>query len=278
MMDFHKFMPTQTLISLTLSDNEKNRKLLLNSIKKKRLQLQKLVVRSELLRTKLDMLKREYMVKIGSLVLKDNQLDFEMIRLRNMISLMKEGKTFDEAEKELEDTFYAEQLEIDKESENIRNAERVFEKSKEWNSDEEQQKAKKLFRKLIALFHPDLSQDEVEKRRREDIMKQINQAYEEGDITWLSRIESEHATTQETPVNRLEDILVMLENEIFEHEKEFTLLKESEWYKWHIKISKTQKTISDIFSDVEKKLLDDIVGKIIEVRELQKTIELVRYH
>lgn len=259
------------LISKT--QEEKSRKTLLLSIKKRRLTLQKLVIRTEMLKVQLDMLKREYMVKIGSLVAKDNHLDLDIIRCRNIIRLIEEGMTYKEALEEIQSTFYTEQLEIDKEEESIRHAEEVFEKGRNNKSEEIQIDIKKLWKRLIANFHPDLTLDLIEKRRREEIMKQINMAYEEGDILRLQRIESEHATTKETTVKRLEDILILLENEILEQEKEYIMLKESEWYKWYQKISKTKVTIRDIFSDVEKKLLDDIVAKIEIVRELKKTID-----
>lgn len=258
---------------LSITQEEKNRKTLLLSIKNRRLVLQKLVIRTESLKVRLDLLKKEYMVKIGSLVAKDNHLDLDIIKCRNVIRLMQEGMTYEEALEELKNTFYAEQLEIEKEEESIRLAEKIFEKGINTKSEEEKIDIKKLWKRLIGLFHPDLVQDTDEKKDREKIMQQINLSYEEGDITRLTRIESEHTATNETSSEKLEDLLILLENEILQQENEFILLKESEWYKWHLKISRTNATIRDIFSDVEKKLLDDIVVKIELVRELKKKIE-----
>lgn len=259
---------------ITTTQKEKNRKNILLLIKKRRLVLQKLVVRIEILKLNLDMLKREYMVKIGSLIVKDNHLDLDIIRCRNIIKLMEKGMTYIKAVEKLKSTFYAEQLEIDKEEESIKHAERVFEKGRNNKSEKVQINAKKLWKKLISLFHPDLTLDKNEKKRREEIMKQINIAYEEGDLIRLSKIENEHAVTKETSVQKLEDILVLLENEILEQEMQYIKLKGSEWYKWFEKISKTKVTVQDIFSTEEKKLLDDIVTKINLVRELKKTIDL----
>jgi hypothetical protein len=262
--------------SVSLANEEKNRKNLLQSIKKKRLLLQKLVIRTEMVKVKLDILKREYMVKIGSLVAKDNHLDLDIIRCRNIIRLMEDGLSYEKAVEEIQSTYYAEQLEIDKENENIRHAEEVIEKSRNNKSEEIQVDARKLWKRLISKFHPDLTLDPTEKKRREDIMKQINMAYEEGDTKRLQRIETEHTPVEQTTVQHLEDVLVLLENEILEQEKQYTLLKKSEWYKWYMKISRTHQTIQDIFSDVEKKLLDDIVAKIEIVRKLKKKITTLR--
>jgi hypothetical protein len=176
-------MPQLSLISLTDKEKDRNRKLLLDSIKRRRSVLQKMIIRSESLKVKLDMLKREYMVKIGSLVVKDNHLDLEMIRLRNLISLLREGMSIEDAIAELEGTYYAEQLEIEKEEERVRIERQLFDMQEAQKSDEVLLDAKKLWRKLITLFHPDLTQEPLEKKRREGIMKQINEAYETGSFS-----------------------------------------------------------------------------------------------
>lgn len=261
------------LIPQPLSQSRKKRAKLLSSLKKRRAVLQKLVVKNESLKLQLDILKREYMVKIGSLVVRDNHLDLDIIRLRNTLRLMEEGLSEKEAEEELKNTYYAEQLEIEKEEENIRRAERILEKSKKVKSEETATQLKKLWRKLISQFHPDLTQDPKEKTRREEIMKQINLAYEEGDIYKLSKVERDHIVIEETPTEDLEELLAKIENEINQQEFAFQELKQSEWYSWYKKISRSEKTMEDIFSGVEKKLINDILAKIKTVKELQNQID-----
>ena len=53
----------------------------------------------------------------------------------------------------------------------------------------------------------------------------------------------------------------------------FQELKQSEWYSWYKKISRSEKTMEDIFSGVEKKLINDILAKIKTVKELQNQID-----
>ncbi len=266
-------MTQLSLIPQPKSEEDKHRRQILATIKKRRSVLQKIVVKTEMLRVQLDILKREYMVKIGSLVVKDNHLDLDIIKLRNILLLMEEGKTYQEAEEELAQTFYAEQLEIEKEEETVRLAERVFEKARLQQSLEIQANIRKLWRKLISQFHPDLTQDMQEKKKREEVMKQINVAYEMGDIQSLSKIERDHTVLTETPTEGLEDLLLKIENEIIQQEKHFADLKQSEWYKWHLTLTKTDKTLDDIYKNTEKKLLNDIVAKMDIVRELRKELE-----
>jgi hypothetical protein len=47
---------------------------------------------------------------------------------------------------------------------------------------------KKLFRELVRKFHPDLTTDEEEKRRRTELMKEINAAFSAGDEDRLREI------------------------------------------------------------------------------------------
>lgn len=49
------------------------------------------------MKVQLVLLKREYMVKIGSLIAKDYQLDFEIIRYHNIITLLEAGASYEEA-------------------------------------------------------------------------------------------------------------------------------------------------------------------------------------
>jgi len=266
-------MTQLSLIPLTASSKEKNRKHLLASIKKKRAVLEKLVIRSETLKVRLDMLKGEYLVKIGSLVVKDNHLDLEIITLRNTLKLMQEGKSYLEAVEELSHTFFAEQLEIEKEEEKIRLKKETYDKRQEQRNSELFIEIKKVWRHLIALFHPDLIQDPTEKKRREEIMKQINQAYEEGDLTKLSRIELEQAPVTESTMDNLEEMLAQIEQEIHTQEILFQQLKDTEWYHWDKKITKNRILLTDLFKDLEKKLLNDIVEKIDIIKSLKEEIE-----
>ena len=265
-------MPQLSLISLTDKEKDRNRKLLLDSIKRRRSVLQKMIIRSETLKVKLDMLKREYMVKIGSLVVKDNHLDLEMIRLRNLISLLREGMSIEDAIAELEGTYYAEQLEIEKEEERVRIERQLFDMQEAQKSDEVLLDAKKLWRKLITLFHPDLAQEPLEKKRREGIMKQINEAYETGDLSALARIERDNGINNDTSSQSLEEILTHIENDIIEQEKVYEELMRSEWYRFEKRLIRSRKTLDEMYRDLERKLLGDIVGKLEVIKDFKKEI------
>jgi hypothetical protein len=241
-------------------------------IQKKRVLLQELVARTEMLKVNLEIAKQEYMVRIGSLFLKDSQLDFEIIRLKNILLLIDKGYTFDEAASKIAKSYYAQQLEFEREQEQLRYEEKVYQKQKE-QTVQSINDLKQIWKRLIVKFHPDLIQDQSEKKKREAIMKQINRAYQEGNYDQLVKIEHENMVVQEMTIDNLEDILTRILNEITEQNEVYSVLKKSEWYAWMIKIEKAKKKSIDIFAETERRLLDDIVAKFAIIKKLSLKIQ-----
>lgn len=258
------------------SEDKINRKQLQASIRKKRLKLKNLVIKTEMLKIELEMIRQEYMVRIGSLFVKDNTIDLEIMHLKNIISLMNQGKSYEQAEKELSESFYAKQLkeELEKEEEHVNvKHEDIQVGVNNYLPLQNDGDIKKLWKKLIGKFHPDLVQNRKKKRLHEKIMKQINQAYEEGNITQLKKIEQEHTIDHDNTVAMLEDMLIEIENEIIHVKKLHQTLLDSEWYSWKIKIREAKKRNYDIFATEEKKLLNDIMSKYTVINSLREQIE-----
>lgn len=264
-------MQNNLLVITTKEDRQK--KQLQQSIARKRKVLEAWMEKGAILKMELDLIKNEYTVRIGYLFLKDNQLDLEIIQYKNLKRLMDEGKTYEEAVKEEEDKFYNEILRIQKEQEKIEEEKSFFEKRQEV-SEEVQEDIKTIWKKLIRKFHPDLVTDPGEKGKREALMKQVNKAYTEADLDTLRQLENQSATedTTASSIEALEKVLVDTENLILGAKQNFKDLRESEWYIWKKKIDKAKKVQEDVFAQLERKLLDDIVGKIEVLRELRKTV------
>lgn len=245
------------------------------SILSKRKILTTWITKNEMLKVELEMVKQEYDVRVGNLYLKDNQLDLEIIHYRNILSLMQEGKTYEKAVDALKETYYAEQLELEQEQERMRFEEVIFHKREEVKEASVLIDIKKLWKQLITKFHADLVQDHDEKHRREEIMKKINLAYEEQDLEKLKRIENETYVTDytESDLKRLEEILVHVENDIIHQIHHYHEQRMSEWYAWKKRLDVAKKKSVDIFKDIERRLLDDIVKKYDIVNMLKKEVE-----
>nr|WP_231599463.1 hypothetical protein [Crocosphaera watsonii] len=60
---------------------------------------------------------------------------------------------------------------------------------------------RKTFLKLASLFHPDKASDPETQIYHNEVMKEVNRAYEEGDIARLLEIEKQHHLQQEIDLN-----------------------------------------------------------------------------
>ena len=263
---------TELQIIPSVKQEALKRKRLLTVIQKKRAVLAQWVVKTEMLRINTEMARQEYMVKVGNLFLKDSHLDLEIIRFRNILKLMQDGLSYDEANEKISGTYYAQQIEFERERKRAQEEEEIFQK-RESHAAHLTENIKQIWKKLIARFHPDLVQDADEKDKRDKIMKLINRAYQEGDYDQLVNIEKEHIEEQETSIDNLEEILARIMNEIIQQIELYAELKKSEWYDWMIKIEKAKKQHVNIFAETEKKLLNDIVAKIEVINTLRTQIQ-----
>lgn len=262
---------------------ERVKQQLRNSILRKRDILEEWTTKVEELKMEIQLIKNEYHVRVGSLILKDNQLDLEILQYKNLKDLMSQGMSYGEAVRHEEDKFYNEILRMQKEQETIDMEQEMLDKREEV-PEPLANMIKDLWKKLIRKFHPDLVLDHEEKQRREDIMKKINQAYADYDLETLKKFENDtHIDDIESvTVEHLEQILIDIENMIVDAKLEFNDLKESEWYAWKIKMAKTsaislsssgrKKEKIDVFAELEKNLLDDIVRKIKIVQQLRAEV------
>ena len=260
-----------TSLVITFQKEDKIKKQLQQSIFRKRKVLEQWMEKVETLKMELELIKNEYTVRIGYLLLKDNQLDLEIIQYKNLKRLMDKGMTYEEAVKAEEDKFYNEILRMQKEQERIEEEKSFFEKRQE-ASGEIQENIKTLWKKLIRKFHPDLVLDDNEKRNREKLMKQINKAYTEADIATLQQLENNESIENitDSSIDKLELVLVQTENLVENTKQAFKDLREDEWYAWKKKID-TAKGL-DVFAELEKNFLNDVVRKIGIIRELRAQV------
>ncbi|HVO20102.1 MAG TPA: molecular chaperone DnaJ [Anaeromyxobacter sp.] len=75
---------------------------------------------------------------------------------------------------------------------------------------------KRLYRRLARLLHPDLAQDEAERRRLSDLMARVNAAYARGDLTELSvmaeKVGAGEPLGELTPEERRSHLLARIAN------------------------------------------------------------------
>lgn len=253
---------------------ERKKEQLRKSILKKKTLLQMWTEKVQMLSMQLDLIKHEYNVRVGSLLLKDNQLDLEILQLKNLADNMKKGMTYEQALRVEEDAFYNEILRMQEEQERIEKEKEMLDERKDINDNQEEE-IKSVWKRLIRKFHPDLVMNKDEKLQREEIMKKINSAYAINDLDALKNFE-EHANIEmvvESSIEDLEKMLVNMENMIFKAKIEYSELKFSQWYGWRKKFEKAKKAQIDIFKDLENNLLNDIAKKITILQKLRVEVK-----
>jgi hypothetical protein len=253
----------------TFADKKKKR--LQALIKKRKEQLGVITSNFTLLQMELESIKREYYLRVGNLFSRDNQLDIEIIKQKNILSYIRAGMSHEEATRALEQSYFGDE-QFDEQDFDF--AEHVSLEQEENPSTYSQLALKKLWKKAVMKFHPDLVSNKEEKKRREHIMKKLNQAYAEGDYEVLEQLYHSEKVFEdsETTIEELEQALLHVENMIIKTKNDTLALKGTEWYGWKTKIRKAKKTGKDVFKELERALLDDIVKKMGILKELQREV------
>ncbi|MEL4897359.1 J domain-containing protein [Crocosphaera sp. Alani8] len=149
--------------------------------------------------------------KLGKKSRKDIMGVYHNLQMIGLISPQLDVESEEEEEKEwpeeFEDIFSDEKEFESEEKESNRNAKYTEEEDGENDGEGGQRKSKKsgemrkTFLKLASLFHPDKASDPETQIYHNEVMKEVNRAYEEGDIARLLEIEKTHHLQQEIDVN-----------------------------------------------------------------------------
>src|SRR3990172_5564597 len=127
---------------------------------------------------------------------------------------------------------------------------------------------KKLYREVAKSIHPDLSTDEEERARRQQLMADANRAYEEGDEERLQAILREWESSPESvkgegpgaELVRVIRKIAQVEERLPTIEIEIAQLKESDLYKLKIKAEEAEKERRDLLSEmagqIDKQIAD----------------------
>lgn len=260
--------------NLIKSDNSSNdseeKKILRQKAEALQKELFTLTDKLEHLKIELVIIKQEYDIRIGRIYLRIDELDLKILKFKKIDDLLKKNISPEEAEKIIDESLKSSQETIDEEYAKIDEEEEIVEKRKvipEKESDE----LKELWRQLAHKYHPDLARNEEDRKKREEIMKKINEAYSDGDLKTLEAIKQEYFEDGEnTSAEFLKTKVNNLENAIERIEKEYLLLQESGWYVWKINIENAKNKGRDLFFELEHKLLEEVAAKEAILKEYQE--------
>ncbi len=242
----------QNNLILHLSDLEKEQQRLQKVIEKRKKALFTVTEKYEELEMRITAVQQEYNRRVGTHYIRDNALDLQIIQYKKINSLMDKGLSYEEALKEVKKQF----RKSDESDESFFFDMSAFEETE----GEEKEDIKKLWKKLVHLFHPDLAQSPDDRKNREEIMKQINIAYRKHDYATLAQIHEKQSIEhiEDYSVEQLHNVYSTIENAIIRIAANYQSLKKSQWYSW-LKKSKEEK--DKLFDKMELEILQDIVVK-----------------
>lgn len=141
----------------------------------------------------------------------------------------------------------------------------------------ESRQIRQTFLKLASMFHPDKVTDSETKMHHNEIMKELNRAYEEGDIARLLEIERQHHLQEEIDLNNA--TVSEIERQCLQRERDNQLLKNQyETLKRELRLARNTPE-GQMVKDYRacKKEGIDAIGEILSSLENQvKGIENIR--
>ncbi len=136
---------------------------------------------------------------------------------------------------------------------------------------------RQTFLKLAALFHPDKVTDQETQMHHNEIMKEVNRAYQEGDIARLLEIEKQHHLQEN--INLDQTSKSEIERLCLQREKDNQLLKtQYENLKRELRIARNtpEGEIVKDYRACKKQGIDAIAEIILELESQVKQIENIR--
>lgn len=207
------------------------------------------------LQTQLGAFNARYLQAVGHLLVEIDRLRAEIARLRAL--LYPEEVEEEEARKAEEQARATEEA--------------VGEAKGRKTKFEAPEELKDLYRKAAKRFHPDLASDPADRARRERLMKEINLAYEAGDLERLQRLlQEEGELPEEEPGESIGEQLVRIirkidqvEKRLYEIRQHIKALQESDLYDLMVRAEKAEREGRDLLEEIaesfkrEMKLLRD---------------------
>ena len=141
---------------------------------------------------------------------------------------------------------------------------------------------RELYRNIAKKVHPDLAIDEKDRERRNEIMAEVNKAYEEGGIERLESILREWETSPEaiegedigSRLIRSIRMSARVRDRIAQIEKEIQLLKETDLFELLLKVDEAKEEGRDPISELATRLdqqIKDTQDQLAEIKESTST-------
>ena len=141
---------------------------------------------------------------------------------------------------------------------------------------------KNLYREIAKKIHPDLATDDEERQHRQQLMVEVNQAYEDGDLEkmqsilhdWESSPESLKGEGISFELIRIIRQIAQSRERLKAIQEEIIILEQTELYQLKIKVAEAEKVGQDLLADMAHELDKQIKVVMIRLEELKEKLGL----
>lgn len=185
---------TQALVRAPLPEEREYARYLADVEARKR-RIADLRAEVEALKLTLGRFEAEYHARVGVLFVELDRLRLAAAEYERRIALLNAEARADprRVEQDIEREFAARREEVRAEGEETRRQEQVFRRERERTQLDAAaaRELKRLYRELAKRYHPDLARTDEESRQREAIMRRVNAAFRDGDLSTLEALHRE---------------------------------------------------------------------------------------
>ena len=234
------------------------------------------------LKNELAVFEAEYHGRIGVLYVKLDELELAIKEYLKRIELLESGKVKNlvDLEKEIEEQFKTDYQKIKEEKEEAEQYSEEYERVKEKPKlDEESEKRlKSLYRELAKKYHPDMARTPEDKEKFHKIMAEINQAYNDRDLKKMEELAirlkyPEKIFVKESLEEEFERLMgesKKLDEIISDIENELDAIKNSDTYKFKMKVDEAKAEEKDLLKEMEDGLKTKINQKDEELKKMKQ--------
>lgn len=135
---------------------------------------------------------------------------------------------------------------------------------------------KRLYREVAKCIHPDLTADDADRARRQELMAEANQAYQRGDATGLEKILDKYESSPEAvkgdgagaELIRVIRKLSQMKTRLGEIESEVQKLSESDLYLLKLQCDEAQERDRDLLAEMAEKVRQRIADSKNRLEEM----------
>ena len=206
-----------------------------------------------------------YNAILGRLYVELDEVNLEIKEYMQRIHLVKEQEIVSEEEIDvrIQEFFNEERQKVSQQAQQVNQDEQAYEKieAEEVPDKTTTKQLRKLYLKLAKIYHPDKSENDVEREKNEGMMSLINRAYEEKDILTLERLlstaedkEEIAGETKSEKRRRLKRENRKLDRIIASLKMEIGAIKSTETCKFKVEVEEAQAHGEELFGKLAKDL------------------------